>query len=52
MIAGDSGLDGLNDVAFMMPNLESVMRSSGLMIGHGHPIVVRTVPSNPPAKSG
>ncbi len=38
VVLADSGLDGLNHVAFMMPDLESVMRGSGRMIDHGHSI--------------
>ena len=38
VVLGDSGVNGLNHVAFMMPDLESVMRGSGRMIDHGFPI--------------
>jgi catechol 2,3-dioxygenase len=38
VVLADSGLNGMNHIAFMMPDLESVMRGSGRMIDHGHPI--------------
>jgi catechol 2,3-dioxygenase len=38
VVLADSGMDGLNHVAFMMPDLESVMRGSGRMIDHGFAI--------------
>ncbi len=38
VVLADSGVDGLNHLAFMMPDLESVMRGSGRMIDHGFPI--------------
>ena len=38
VVLADSGVDGLNHVAFMMPEWESVMRGSGRMIDHGYPI--------------
>jgi hypothetical protein len=38
VVLADSGVDGLNHVAFMMPDLDSVMRGSGRMIDHGYPI--------------
>jgi len=38
VVLADSGVDGLNHVAFMMPDWESVMRGSGRMIDHGYPI--------------
>jgi catechol 2,3-dioxygenase len=38
VVLADSGVDGLNHVAFMMPDWESVMRGSGRMIDHGFPI--------------
>jgi catechol 2,3-dioxygenase len=38
VVLADSGIDGLNHVAFMMPDWESVMRGSGRMIDHGYPI--------------
>jgi catechol-2,3-dioxygenase len=38
IVLADSGVNGLNHVAFMMPDLESVMRGAGRMIDHGYPI--------------
>jgi catechol 2,3-dioxygenase len=38
VVLADSGVDGLNHIAFMMPDWESVMRGSGRMIDHGYPI--------------
>lgn len=38
VVLADSGVDGLNHVAFMMPDWESVMRGSGRMIDHGFPM--------------
>jgi len=38
IVLADSGVNGLNHVAFMMPDLESVMRGSGRMIDNGFPI--------------
>lgn len=38
VVLADSGIDGMNHIAFMMPDLESVMRGSGRMIDHGIPI--------------
>jgi len=38
VVLADSAVDGLNHVAFMMPDLESVMRGSGRMIDNGFPI--------------
>ena len=38
VVLADSRVNGLNHVAFMMPDLESVMRGSGRMIDHGFPI--------------
>jgi catechol 2,3-dioxygenase-like lactoylglutathione lyase family enzyme len=38
VVLADSGLDGLNHVAFMMPDWESVMLGSGRMIDEGFPI--------------
>jgi catechol-2,3-dioxygenase len=38
VVLADSGVDGLNHVAFMMPDWESVMRGSGHMIDHGYSI--------------
>jgi hypothetical protein len=38
VVLADSGVNGLNHIAFMMPDLESVMRGAGRMIDHGFPI--------------
>ena len=38
VVLADSGVDGLNHIAFMMPEWESVMRGSGRMVDHGYPI--------------
>ncbi len=38
VVLADSGIDGMNHVAFMMPDAESVMRGSGRMVDHGFPI--------------
>jgi catechol-2,3-dioxygenase len=38
VVLADSEVDGLNHVAFMMPEWESVMRGSGRMIDAGFPI--------------
>lgn len=38
VVLADSGVDGLNHIAFMMPDLESVMRGAGRMVDHGYPI--------------
>jgi catechol 2,3-dioxygenase len=38
VVLANSGVDGLNHVAFMMPDWESVMRGSGRIIDHGYPI--------------
>jgi catechol 2,3-dioxygenase-like lactoylglutathione lyase family enzyme len=38
VVLADSGLDGLNHVAFMMPEWDSVMRGSGRMVDAGFPI--------------
>ena len=38
VVLADSGVNGMNHIAFMMPDLESVMRGSGRMIDHGYPI--------------
>jgi len=38
VVLADSGVDGLNHVAFMMPDWESVMLGSGRLIDHGFPI--------------
>lgn len=38
MVLAQAPHEGLNHVAFMMPDLESVMRGAGRMIGNGHSI--------------
>lgn len=38
VVLADSGIDGLNHVAFMMPDWESVMRGAGRVIDDGFPI--------------
>ncbi len=38
VVLADSGVNGMNHIAFMMPDFESVMRGSGRMIDHGYPI--------------
>ena len=38
VVLADSGINGLNHVAFMMPDFDSVMRGAGRMIDHGYPI--------------
>lgn len=38
VVVAEAPRNGLNHVAFLMPNLESVMRGSGRMIDHGFPI--------------
>ena len=38
VVLADAALDGLNHVAFMMPDWESVMLGAGRMVDHGHPI--------------
>jgi len=38
VVLADSRIDGMNHIAFMMPDWESVMRGSGRMIDHGYPI--------------
>ena len=38
IVIADAATNGLNHVAFMMPSLEGVMRASGRMVDHGHPI--------------
>ncbi len=38
IVIADAAVNGLNHVAFMMPSLEGVMRASGRMVDHGHPI--------------
>ncbi len=38
VVLADSRIDGMNHIAFMMPEWESVMRGAGRMIDHGYPI--------------
>jgi catechol 2,3-dioxygenase-like lactoylglutathione lyase family enzyme len=38
VVLADSGVDGMNHIAFMMPYFESVMRGSGRMVDNGYPI--------------
>ncbi|MBR0816583.1 VOC family protein [Bradyrhizobium liaoningense] len=38
IVLAEAPLNGLNHVAFLMPDLESVMRGSGRMVDHGYPI--------------
>ena len=38
VVLADSGIDGLNHVAYLMPEFDSVMCGSGRMIDHGYPI--------------
>jgi catechol-2,3-dioxygenase len=38
VVLADSGVNGLNHIAFMMPDLESVMRGAGRMVDRGYPI--------------
>ena len=38
VVLADSGVDGLNHIAFLMPDFDSVMRGAGRMIDHGYPI--------------
>ena len=38
IVIADAAVNGLNHVAFLMPDLEAVMRGSGLMIDAGFPI--------------
>ncbi len=38
VVLADSGVNGLNHIAFMMPEFDSVMRGAGRMIDHGYPI--------------
>lgn len=38
IVIADAPVNGLNHVAFLMPNLEAVMRGSGRMIDAGYPI--------------
>ncbi|WBL76641.1 VOC family protein [Bradyrhizobium xenonodulans] len=38
IVVADAPRNGLNHIAFLMPDLESVMRGSGRMVDHGYPI--------------
>lgn len=38
VVLAEARANGLNHVAFLMPDLESVMRGSGRVVDHGHPI--------------
>jgi catechol-2,3-dioxygenase len=38
IVIADAPVDGLNHVAFMLPDLEGVMRAAGRMVDHGYPI--------------
>ncbi|RXT36594.1 VOC family protein [Bradyrhizobium betae] len=38
VVLAEAPRNGLNHVAFLMPDLESVMRGSGRMVDHGYPI--------------
>ena len=38
VVIAEAGVNGLNHVAFLMPDLEAVMRGSGRMIDNGFPI--------------
>jgi catechol-2,3-dioxygenase len=38
VVLADATVNGLNHVAFLMPDLEAVMRVSGRMVDHGYPI--------------
>ncbi len=38
VVLAEAPVNGLNHVAFLMPDLESVMRGSGRMVDHGYPI--------------
>jgi len=38
VVLAEAPVHGLNHIAFLMPDLESVMRSSGRMVDHGYPI--------------
>lgn len=38
VVLAEAPSNGLNHVAFLMPDLESVMRGSGRVVDHGHPI--------------
>ena len=38
VVIADAPVNGLNHVAFLLPNLEGVMRASGRLVDHGFPI--------------
>ena len=38
VVLAEAPVNGLNHVAFLMPDLEAVMRGSGRLVDHGHPI--------------
>jgi catechol 2,3-dioxygenase-like lactoylglutathione lyase family enzyme len=38
VVLADSGVDGLNHIAFMMPDFDSLMRGVGRMADHGYPV--------------
>jgi catechol 2,3-dioxygenase len=38
VVLAEAPRNGLNHIAFLMPDLESVMRGSGRMVDHGYPI--------------
>jgi catechol 2,3-dioxygenase len=38
VVLADSGVDGLNHIAFMMPEFDSLMRGVGRMADHGYPV--------------
>lgn len=38
IVLAEAPVNGLNHVAFLMPDLESVMRGSGRVVDHGYPI--------------
>ncbi|SIQ43052.1 catechol 2,3-dioxygenase [Rhizobium sp. RU35A] len=38
VVLAEAPVNGLNHIAFLMPDLESVMRGSGLVVDKGHPI--------------
>lgn len=38
VVLAEAPVNGLNHIAFLMPDLESVMRGSGRMVDHGFPI--------------
>jgi catechol-2,3-dioxygenase len=38
VVLAEAPVDGLNHIAFLMPDLEAVMRGSGRLIDHGFPI--------------